>query len=203
MCIGVTPECRQTKSEMIGDGWGHADEADEAYHDNVCQSLMPCQLLFSDLKPMLLQPKVHPPQLISTCKQPQGSCASHSPPTLQLLWQGLHYHQCHQGTHIIACSHDRWNRNSCLRAYHKEALRRRVNSHQKEQGGTYLASRSIHRPSTPSCCLRSMPLQSMTPQYQLAPISWGTSPLLLLDEPSPLLPLNATYLLPPVDEQPH
>src|SRR5258706_15461788 len=33
VCIGVTPECRQTESEMIGDGWGHADEADKAYHD--------------------------------------------------------------------------------------------------------------------------------------------------------------------------
>src|SRR5258708_32026 len=30
VCIGVTPECRQTESEMIGDGRGHADEA---YHD--------------------------------------------------------------------------------------------------------------------------------------------------------------------------
>ena len=33
VCIGVTPECRRTESEMIGDGWGHADEADEVYHD--------------------------------------------------------------------------------------------------------------------------------------------------------------------------
>src|SRR5260221_6530943 len=33
VCIGVTLECRQTESEMIGDGWGHADEADEVYHD--------------------------------------------------------------------------------------------------------------------------------------------------------------------------
>ncbi len=33
VCIGVTPECRRTESEMIGDGQGHADEADEAYHD--------------------------------------------------------------------------------------------------------------------------------------------------------------------------
>src|SRR5260221_14075000 len=33
VCIGVTPECRQTESEMIGDGWGRADEADKAYHD--------------------------------------------------------------------------------------------------------------------------------------------------------------------------
>ena len=31
VCIRVTPECRQTESEMIGDGRGHADEA---YHDN-------------------------------------------------------------------------------------------------------------------------------------------------------------------------
>src|SRR5260221_1501785 len=30
VCIGVTPECRQMESEMIGDGWGHVDEA---YHD--------------------------------------------------------------------------------------------------------------------------------------------------------------------------
>src|SRR5258706_14952482 len=33
VCIRVTPECRQTESEMIGDGRGHADKADEAYHD--------------------------------------------------------------------------------------------------------------------------------------------------------------------------
>src|SRR6266436_1985382 len=33
VCIGVTPECRWTELEMIGDGWGRADEADEAYHD--------------------------------------------------------------------------------------------------------------------------------------------------------------------------
>jgi len=33
VCIGVTPECRQMKSEMIGDGRGCADEADKAYHD--------------------------------------------------------------------------------------------------------------------------------------------------------------------------
>src|SRR5258705_1781287 len=33
VCIRVTPECRQTKSEMIRDGRGHADEADEVYHD--------------------------------------------------------------------------------------------------------------------------------------------------------------------------
>src|SRR5258707_2661382 len=30
VCIGVTLECRQTESEMIGDGRGHVDEA---YHD--------------------------------------------------------------------------------------------------------------------------------------------------------------------------
>src|SRR5258708_4326445 len=33
VCIGVTLECRRTESEMIRDGQGHADEADEAYHD--------------------------------------------------------------------------------------------------------------------------------------------------------------------------
>src|SRR5258707_9443055 len=33
VCIGVTPECRQTELEMIGDGQGHVDEADKAYHD--------------------------------------------------------------------------------------------------------------------------------------------------------------------------
>src|SRR5260221_320132 len=33
VCIGVTPECRRMELEMVGDGWGHADEADEAYHD--------------------------------------------------------------------------------------------------------------------------------------------------------------------------
>ncbi len=31
VCIGVTPECRQTELEMIRDGWG--GDADEAYHD--------------------------------------------------------------------------------------------------------------------------------------------------------------------------
>ena len=35
VCIRVKPECRQTESEMVGDGQGHADEADEAYHDRV------------------------------------------------------------------------------------------------------------------------------------------------------------------------
>src|SRR5260370_39494624 len=30
VCIRVTPECRRMESEMIGDGWGHVDEA---YHD--------------------------------------------------------------------------------------------------------------------------------------------------------------------------
>ena len=38
MCIGVTLECRQTESEMIGDGWGCADEA---YHDNANVTLLP------------------------------------------------------------------------------------------------------------------------------------------------------------------
>ena len=33
MCIGVTPECRQMESEMIGDGQGCADEVDKVYHD--------------------------------------------------------------------------------------------------------------------------------------------------------------------------
>ena len=33
VCIGVTPECRRMESEMIRDGQGHADEADEVYHD--------------------------------------------------------------------------------------------------------------------------------------------------------------------------
>ena len=33
VCIGVTPECRRTESEMIRDGQGCADKADEAYHD--------------------------------------------------------------------------------------------------------------------------------------------------------------------------
>src|SRR5258707_10351796 len=33
VCIGVTPECRWMESEMVGDGRGHADEVDEAYHD--------------------------------------------------------------------------------------------------------------------------------------------------------------------------
>ena len=30
VCIGVTLECRQIESGMIGDGWGRADEV---YHD--------------------------------------------------------------------------------------------------------------------------------------------------------------------------
>ena len=30
VCNRVTPECRQMELEMIGDGWGRADEA---YHD--------------------------------------------------------------------------------------------------------------------------------------------------------------------------
>src|SRR5258708_13193864 len=30
VCIGVTPECRRKESEMIRDGWGHADKV---YHD--------------------------------------------------------------------------------------------------------------------------------------------------------------------------
>ncbi len=34
VCIGVTPECRQTELEMVGDGQGHADEA---YHDKMHQ----------------------------------------------------------------------------------------------------------------------------------------------------------------------
>src|SRR5258708_36285102 len=33
VCIGVTLECRQTELEMIRDGQGCADKADEAYHD--------------------------------------------------------------------------------------------------------------------------------------------------------------------------
>src|SRR6266436_8618644 len=33
VCIRVTPECRWMESEMIRDGRGHVDEADEAYHD--------------------------------------------------------------------------------------------------------------------------------------------------------------------------
>ena len=42
VCIGVTPECRQTESEMIGDGRGCADEADEAYHDTSSYFILPC-----------------------------------------------------------------------------------------------------------------------------------------------------------------
>src|SRR5258708_25433633 len=33
VCIGVTPECRRAELEMIGDGEGDAEEADEGYHD--------------------------------------------------------------------------------------------------------------------------------------------------------------------------
>ena len=39
VCIGVTLECRQMESEMIGDGQGCADKADEVYHD---RKLMDC-----------------------------------------------------------------------------------------------------------------------------------------------------------------
>ena len=38
VCIGVTPECRRTESEMIGDGRGRADKVDEAYHDTIRKS---------------------------------------------------------------------------------------------------------------------------------------------------------------------
>ena len=34
VCIGVTLECRWTESEMVGDGRGRVDEADEAYCDS-------------------------------------------------------------------------------------------------------------------------------------------------------------------------
>ena len=34
VCIGVTLECRRMESEMIGDGRGHVDKADKAYHDS-------------------------------------------------------------------------------------------------------------------------------------------------------------------------
>src|SRR5258708_14403982 len=34
----------------------------------------------------------------------------------------------------------------------------------------------MRKPSTPSCCLRLMPLQQTTQWCQPAPISWGTSP---------------------------
>src|SRR5258708_18271889 len=33
VCIGVKPECRRMESEMVGDGQGRVDEADEVYHD--------------------------------------------------------------------------------------------------------------------------------------------------------------------------
>ena len=37
VCIRVKLECRRMESEMVGDGQGRADEADEAYHDTECQ----------------------------------------------------------------------------------------------------------------------------------------------------------------------
>ena len=37
VCIGVTPECRRTELEMIGDGRGRVDKADEVYHDNLSE----------------------------------------------------------------------------------------------------------------------------------------------------------------------
>src|SRR5258708_7267339 len=39
VCIRVTPECRWMESEMIRDGQGRADKADEAYHDICSQSI--------------------------------------------------------------------------------------------------------------------------------------------------------------------
>ena len=39
VCIGVTPECRWMELEMIGDGWGHADEA---YHDTLVMQQWLC-----------------------------------------------------------------------------------------------------------------------------------------------------------------
>ena len=33
VCIRVKLECRRMESEMVGDGQGHVDEADEVYHD--------------------------------------------------------------------------------------------------------------------------------------------------------------------------
>ncbi len=38
VCIGVTPECRRTESEMVRDGQGHADEA---YHDSMLCNKLP------------------------------------------------------------------------------------------------------------------------------------------------------------------
>ena len=52
VCIGVTLECRRTESEMIGDGWGCADKADEAYHDictfyeNLCRYVVCSKIVF-------------------------------------------------------------------------------------------------------------------------------------------------------------
>ena len=40
VCIRVTPECRRMESEMIRDGQGHVDKADEAYHDRCCITVM-------------------------------------------------------------------------------------------------------------------------------------------------------------------
>ncbi len=34
VCIGVKLECRWTESEMVGDGQGHVDKVDKAYHDS-------------------------------------------------------------------------------------------------------------------------------------------------------------------------
>src|SRR5258708_32408462 len=47
VCIRVTPECRWTESEMIRDGQGHADKADEVYHDNQDLSFADLDELFA------------------------------------------------------------------------------------------------------------------------------------------------------------
>ena len=39
VCIRVTPECKWMELGMIRDGWGHADDADKAYHDSFLTSL--------------------------------------------------------------------------------------------------------------------------------------------------------------------
>src|SRR5258708_35232714 len=65
VCIGVTPECRWMELEMIRDGRGHVDEADEAYHDRQhrLQPSRPSLLIIAGLHlhPSLVLP-LSPPQ---------------------------------------------------------------------------------------------------------------------------------------------
>src|SRR5260221_10797607 len=84
VCIRVTPECRRMESEMIGDGWGHADEADEAYHNTEFDVQVS---LYSDWGVICtiadkLQSDFSPHSLTSVCAVSDISCASTLKPSL-------------------------------------------------------------------------------------------------------------------------